>query len=341
MVSRLHVLAGEKLLPLLLKSKIGMGNFINLIFSAIFLFLIGCSYHSNSYQVLQGPVKTGFVDIENGQLFYQIVGKGDPIIVIHGGPGLDQGYLLPGMSALCKNHQVVFYDQLGSGLSTINVIDEKHINIDLFVEDIETLRKTLGFEKITIIGHSWGGMLAMRYAIKYTNHTKKLVLMNTLPATSSGIHDFIEAVERKIEPSFKEIEKIQASQAFIDNDAKAIEDYYRIFFKHYLHNPSDLEKLNTRLNAKGAGTGKEIAKILEPSIFTKFVDLTDNLKKLKIPTLILHAESDALPLSSAKEIADAIKGSKLVIQKECGHFPYIEKPKEWLDIVEDFLCKHS
>ena len=184
-------------------------------------------------------------------------------------------------------------------------------------------------------------MLAMRYAIKYTNHTKKLVLMNTLPATSSGIHDFIEAVERKIEPSFKEIEKIQASQAFIDNDAKAIEDYYRIFFKHYLHNPSDLEKLNTRLNAKGAGTGKEIAKILEPSIFTKFVDLTDNLKKLKIPTLILHAESDALPLSSAKEIADAIKGSKLVIQKECGHFPYIEKPKEWLDIVEDFLCKHS
>ncbi len=267
------------------------------------------------------------------------MGQGDPVIVIHGGPGMDQGYLLPGMAALAKKHQVVFYDQLGCGRSTATVIDESHITINSFVEDIETLRKALKFEKVTIVGHSWGGMLAMHYAVKYPKNIKKLVLMNTV--ASSSIRDFLEEVEKRTQPSADEFEKLKASQEFIDSDPLAIAQYYRLFFQYYFYNPAGLEKLNLQLDPKGAATGMKVAKILEESIFVKYTDQHDDLQKLKIPTLIIGGDSDVIPFSASKNMADVIKGSKLVVLKNCGHFPYIEQPIEWLEIMEEFLGKRS
>lgn len=145
----------------------------NLVITNLLLFFTGCSQNLSTYQIPNGSIKEGFVEAKNGRIYYQIVGKGDPVIVIHGGPGLDQGYLLPGMALLAKNHQVIFYDQCGSGRSSISVIDEQHINDEQFVEDLETLRKALGHPKITLVGHSLGGLLAMRYAIKYSSNVKK------------------------------------------------------------------------------------------------------------------------------------------------------------------------
>lgn len=301
---------------------------------AIVLMLAGCAQNLSTYKV---PSKEGFVKTANGQLYYQTMGQGDPVIVIHGGPGMDQGYLLPGMAALAQKHQVVFYDQLGCGRSAATVIDESHITINSFVEDIETLRKALKFEKVTIVGHSWGGMLAMYYAVKYPKNIKKLVLMNTV--TSAGMEEFLDEVEKRTMPSAGEFEKLKASQEFIDSDPQAIAQYYRLFFQYYFHNPADLEKLNLQLESKGAATGVKVAKILEESIFGKFIDQHDDLQKLKIPTLIIRGESDVIPMSAANSMAHSIKGSKLVVLKNCGHFPYIEQPKEWLEITEEFLRK--
>ncbi len=304
---------------------------------AIVLILAGCAQNLSTYQVPNVPSKEGFVKTANGQLYYQTMGQGDPVIVIHGGPGMDQGYLLPGMAALAKKHQVVFYDQLGSGRSTALIIDEQHITIDKFVEDLEMLRKALKFEKVTIVGHSWGGMLAMHYAVKYPKNIKKLVLMNTV--ASSGIRDFVEELEKRTQPSAGEFEKLKASQEFIDSDPLAIAQYYGLFFQYYFYNPADLEKLNLQLDPKGAATGMKVSKILEEPLFVKYTDQHDDLQKLKMPTLIIHGDSDVIPMSAANSLAHSIKGSKLVVLKNCGHFPYIEQPKEWLEIMEEFLGK--
>ncbi len=304
---------------------------------AIVLILAGCAQNLSTYQVPNVPSKEGFVKTANGQLYYQTMGQGDPVIVIHGGPGMDQGYLLPGMAALAKKHQVVFYDQLGSGRSTALIIDEQHITIDKFVEDLEMLRKALKFEKVTIVGHSWGGMLAMHYAVKYPKNIKKLVLMNTV--ASSGIRDFVEELEKRTQPSAGDFEKLKASQEFINSEPEAIAQYYRLFFQYYFHNPADLEKLNLQLEPKGAATGMKVSKILEEPLFVKYTDQHDDLQKLKMPTLIIHGDSDVIPMSAANSLAHSIKGSKLVVLKNCGHFPYIEQPKEWLEIMEEFLGK--
>ncbi len=302
---------------------------------AIVLILAGCAQNLSTYKVPNVVSKEGFVKTSNGQLYYQTMGQGDAVIVIHGGPGMDQGYLLPGMAALAKNHQVVFYDQLGCGRSAATVINESHITINSFVEDIETLRKALKFAKVTIVGHSWGGMLAMYYAVKYPKNIKKLVLMNTV--TSAGMEEFLDEVEKRTMPSAGEFEKLKASQEFIDSEPQAIAQYYRLFFQYYFHNPKDLEKLNLQLEPKGAATGVKVAKILEESIFGKYTDQHDDLQKLKIPTLIIRGESDVIPMSAANSMAHSIKGSKLVVLKNCGHFPYIEQPAQWLEAVEMFL----
>ncbi len=304
--------------------------------SAILLILGGCAQNISTYQV-DAPIKQGYVEINDGKLFYQIVGKGDPIIVIHGGPGLDQGYLLPGMAALAKKYQVVFYDQRGSGRSVVTNINPQHINTEQFVEDIETLRKSLGFSKVTLVGHSWGGFLALKYAIKYKANLSKLVVMNSLPATTAGIHDLAEEIDSRIEPSKTQLEQIEDSSQFLDNNPEAVADYYRVFFKHYVHNPNSLEKINTQLEPQGVATGLKVSKILEEEIFTRYIDLSDDLKKLKTPTLIIIGAEDIVPINTAKKMAKIIKGSKLVVLEQCGHFPYAEQPQAWLEAMKEFL----
>jgi proline iminopeptidase len=112
-------------------------------------------------------IKEGFVSVRNGKLFYRMPGKGVPLVVVHGGPSLNQDYLLPQLYKLAENNLVIFYDQRGSGRSLETKLDEKYINIDQFVEDLETLRISLGFDKFILMGHSWGGLLAMKYAVEH------------------------------------------------------------------------------------------------------------------------------------------------------------------------------
>lgn len=99
-------------------------------------------------------MKEGFVSVEDGRLFYRAAGQGLPVIVVHGGPGLSQDYLLPQLYQLAENNRVIFYDQRGSCRSLETKVDEEHITIDQFVEDLETLRTSLGFDKFILMGHS-------------------------------------------------------------------------------------------------------------------------------------------------------------------------------------------
>jgi proline iminopeptidase len=123
-------------------------------------------------------VEDGYINIDESSLYYKIIGKGEPLIVLHGGPGFDHQPLMPYIGNLGKYCKVVLYDQRGSGMST-GPVDSASINVDRFVEDIEIIRKHLGVEKINLSGISWGGILALFYGIKYPNKLNSLVLFST------------------------------------------------------------------------------------------------------------------------------------------------------------------
>ena len=124
------------------------------------------------------PVRQGLVSLDDGRLFYEVVGTGDPIIVVHGGPGLDHNYLRPGLDVLATSHALIYYDQRGTGRSDFP-LDSASINLAAFVSDIDALRQVMGYDKVTVLGHSFGGLIAMAYAIAHPDNVTALILMDT------------------------------------------------------------------------------------------------------------------------------------------------------------------
>ena len=127
-------------------------------------------------QAQSSQSQRGVVSLNKARISYEVVGEGDPVVVVHGGPGLDHTYLRPGLDILAGSHSLVYYDQRGTGRSEA-VLDAESITLDTFVEDIESLRKTLGRDRLTLLGHSFGSLLVLGYALAHPDRTRGLILM--------------------------------------------------------------------------------------------------------------------------------------------------------------------
>ncbi len=287
--------------------------------------------------VMHLPLTRGVIDVAGCNLHYETLGAGDPIIVLHGGPGLDHGYLLPQMRWLATDHAVTFYDQRGSGQSWDTEINPDTINMDRFVQDLDAIRKRLRYQKFTLVGHSWGGLLAMQYAIKHPEHLSALILLNPAPATSTGFQAFFDEYAQRTAELKTDLETIQSSDMFKKGDGPTIAQFYRLVFSKYVENPEDAKKIALAFTPQSALNGFQISEIFMQNYLLKFYDLRAELNQLQIPTLIVHGSSDPIPIWTAREISDAIPGSEIVVLNHCGHFPYIEQPTEFFNLVKKFL----
>lgn len=283
-----------------------------------------------------------FVTVPQGKLFCRVMGHGHgqtPVIVLHGGPGvLSQDYLLPFMGRLAKTNQVIFYDQRGSGRSQAT-LDSSSIKIENFIEDIEAIRKALGLKKITLLGHSWGGLLSMHYAILHPESLDKLILMDSMAASSQGINMFLQEWYRRLSPHKSEMNELKESEAFLAGDPETVANYLRIIFRTYCFQPGLADKLNLTLSASANVSGNKTFEILRKTYFARSYDLTNDLKKLTCKTLIIHGDSDVIPLQTAKNIHANIASSELVVIEKCGHFPFMEKPEPCFHHLNAFLSK--
>lgn len=281
---------------------------------------------------------SGYVQVEQGKLFYQIFGSGTPIIVLHGGPGLDQSYLLPQMLELGKNHKVIFYDQRGSGKSLEIKINPSYTNIDEFTRDLEALRKQLGVKKFVLLGHSWGGLLAMNYAIMYPDNLTALILLSTAPADFRGQQAFVNEFTKRTQPIKNEISPLFNYQEFEKLTAPKISKLYRSLFSVYFYNPKEVAELTLNMSAASAKSGAKVMEVMSTTSWLRpSNDLFPQLKKLNVPTLIVHGNEDIVPVWTAQEIKEAIPQAKMLSLEKCGHFPYIEKPDEIFFQINRFL----
>lgn len=287
-------------------------------------------------------LKEGFVSVKEGKLFYREAGKGVPLIVLHGGPGLSQDYLLPQLYKLAENNLVIFYDQRGSGRSLETKLDADHINIDQFVEDLETLRTSLGLDKFILMGHSWGGFLAMQYATLHQENLMGLILLDTAPADYKGQKAFVDEFGLRTKDIHNDIKPIFSYEDFKELNAVQISDLYRKLFSVYFYNPKEVKDLSLNFSVASAQSGfrvmEEMSKTdwLQPNI-----DLFPSLKKLSVPTFILHGKQDIVPAWTAQEIKDAIPRSEIVVLDHSDHFPYIEQPSQFFYELNNFLRKIS
>ncbi|MDF1673034.1 MAG: alpha/beta fold hydrolase [Vicingaceae bacterium] len=319
--------------------------------SLISLILIGCGSSESDTQVNsnetiiasdneESPIETSQETFEiNGvNHFIEKIGSGDPIIVLHGGPGINHDYLLPHFKTLAKNYQIIFYDQRACG-KTDFPSDTSSINIETYVEDLEALRNHLKIKKIKLLGHSWGALLALKYSLKYPENLDKLILVAPAPSNSDYFDQtFANMQQKRKDEDTKELIQTMMSKEFENRDQEAFRKVLLLGDKTNLVDQKNIEELYRPMTftSDAANSLLIVSSLLERTFFN--FDITnEGLDKINCQTLLIIGDLDNVPFLSNQAIQEGIAGCELKVLKKCAHHPYFESPKEFNKSINDFL----
>jgi len=279
--------------------------------------------------------RQGLLSLEDARLFYEVMGTGDPIIVVHGGPGLDHAYLRPGLDALATRNTVIYYDQRGTGRSTVELV-ESAVNLGAFVDDIDALRQVLGYEQVTVLGHSFGVLIAIEYAARYPEHLRSLILMNPVEPGSSFAEQTAQRQRAKVtEADSVELAELTSSEGFRARDAATLSQVYRVAFRQAFRDRDLVAELDLDLATTTARNGQDVAALLGASFGT--IDWWDRLPAIEVPTLVLHGRYDTPPVEMSRALAEAFPAGSFEVLNS-GHFPYVEDRSGLLSAISGFFA---
>jgi proline iminopeptidase len=275
--------------------------------------------------------REGYVPVDNARLYYRDIGEGLPIVVLHGGPDFDHTYFLPDLDRLSDRFRLIYYDQRGRGQSGENVRPDD-VSIASEIRDLESLRQHFQLESFAVMGHSWGGLLALEYAIRHPRRASHLILMNAAPASRD---DYIllrqELPRKRAAGDVEAMKALSATAKYQEGDLATDAEYYRIHFRATVRRPAHLERVIQRLRLNVTKEGILKARAIEERLYSETwlssdYDIRPKLKQLSIPTLVIHGDYDFIPVQIAEHVAQAISGARLVVLQGCGHFSFLECP---------------
>ena len=279
-------------------------------------------------------IKEGFVDVKGGELYYKMMGRGEPVVVLHGGPGLDHNHMLP-LAELADNYRVVFYDQRTTGNST-GIPDGDSITVNSFVQDLEEIRKQLKLGKMHLLGHSWGAGLAMFYSIKYPDNLKTLILLGCGGASSEYFGELFENIQKNTaEEDRLAMKEIEQSEAFKNKELEAFTKYYQIAVKPLFYDQSLPERERFTYGDNTAKHQQAVGELLMKDLGE--FDIYDQLSSISCPTLIIQGDSDPSPCEGTYKVHKHIKGSRVIFLQDTGHFVLHESRDETFSVIRNFL----
>ena len=257
-----------------------------------------------------------------------------PMLLLHGGPAASHDYLLPQMLALAEEHRLVSYDQRGGGRSRHDD-DRAVISWRDQVDDVARVAAELHVSPLTIVGYSWGGLLAMLYAIeagagRAAPPPERLVLIDPAPVTKAWRQEFEQEFARR--QAGPEVAALRA-----ELQASGLRE----------HDPDAYRQRAFEISVAGYFANPELARELTPFRVTGRVqqsiwqsigdyDLRDALTTVRVPTLVVHGRQDPIPLASSEEAARAL-GTTCVVLENSGHVPYVEQPAQLFPLLRAFL----
>ena len=282
-------------------------------------------------------IEEGKIDVDGYQIWYRRVGNGGiPLLTLHGGPGAGHDYLEP-LERLATDRSVIFYDQLGCGKS--GQPDDRSLwRIERFVAEVDTVRRALGLEQIHLLGHSWGGWLAIEYMLSRPRGVVSLILAST----SASLPQFVaETTRLKTELPLGIYQTLQRYEALGDYHHPDYEAAVLEFYKRHLCRldpwPEPL------LRSIDTLTGNIVYETMNgPNEFIvignlKKWDRTDRLGEISVPTLITVGRYDELTPACAETLRRGILNSRMVIFEESAHLAHLEEPDKYRQVVTDFL----
>ena len=294
------------------------------------------------------PQQEGFVDANGVMLYYLTLGRGEPLLILHGGPGASHDYFLPYLLPIARQHRLIFIDERGSGRSQ-KLQNASGYTIENMVEDVEGVRRALNLGKISLLGHSYGGALAQAYALKYQQNLSHLILASTWSSTKAMNQVFVRMKENMTPELRERINKLEGAGLFGHGKPYEQNRYtpeYMIaawgegYFPYVYHNRPDpnydpIQQGNTAWDLYREMWGEHGEFVIDGNL--KSVEYTDRLATIKVPTLIIVGEHDECDPSLSKAMQEKIAGSKLAIMPSSGHMAFVDQPELYVKTLNEFL----
>jgi proline iminopeptidase len=288
--------------------------------------------------------KSYILSIDGVELYYQITGSGpDTIVVIHGGPGMSIDYLEPDLEPLAEKYTLIFYDQRSAGRSSM-VIDSALLHIDKYIADLEAIRQYFGINRLNLLGHSWGAVLGARYVRAHPGNVSRLVMVSP-GAVRNDPYDamfFPRVLAWMDSAQLAEFGSLHKSFVEGKGDIRAAcREFTNIFKRGYFYDPFDLETF-ARMRGDICSAPEQalrsywMVNALTMQSLGEY-DWRNDYGDIDIPVLIITGERDVLPVENYQEWEGAFQNAQLVLLDRAGHYPHVERPVEFFDIVREFL----
>jgi proline iminopeptidase len=213
------------------------------------------------------------------------------------------------------------------------------------LDDLDRVRESFRLDAPVLLGHSWGAVLALEYALRHPTRVSHLILMNPAPASASDVAVMREAYLEALGADMDRQRAIQAGAAYKSGDPEAVAARYRIHFEHALSRPADYERLMAAMQAGFTEQGREgilKARAVEDRLMRDTwqvagYDLIPRLRGLSVPTLVIAGDRDFIPAEIAAHIAQALPKARLVTLQDCGHFAYLECAGQVRSTLDSFF----
>lgn len=296
-----------------------------------FVFLVLLFLHGAVHAA--APVTEGDVTSGPATLHYWTQGTGTPVVLLSGGPGF-ASYLHPVMAELSKQHRVIMLDQRGTGQSPVAPLDATTISTAALVEDLEVLRRHLGIGHWTVLGHSWGGMLAMRYGIAHPDAVDALVLVGS-GGMNNDFHSYFSTnIHYRLLPSDLDLEAYwQDPEHRRADPARAKLEALRAILPGYFYDRKNSVAFSQALTP--AAVNGPMQSLILKEIARQ--DIGPGMATFTRPVLVLMGRQDPIGESVQYAIRDACKSARLAFIEKSGHFPWIEQTAAFFTTVHGFL----
>ncbi|MEZ4828908.1 MAG: alpha/beta hydrolase [Bacteroidia bacterium] len=273
----------------------------------------------------------------DGLLSYTISGnpRGLPIVMISGGPGYSSAYLQPLAARLAANDRIILPDLRGTGRSQPLVYSPETISLAAVCADLDTLRQSLGLGNWVVMGHAFGGMIAMEYAARYPDNVRALILSGSGGADLSFLEAFGDNYDMRLTAADRD------SLWYWENDFRRTKNPERVWRNHFRFEQIpyffDRQMTGRLLNDFPAGSFSEKTSDLLWLDAESAYSPAYNLKNFRKQVLVITGRQDPVGAVTASPLKELFQNCRMVFIERCGHYPWIEQPDEYIYRLSQFL----
>ena len=274
-------------------------------------------------------------------IYFKSIGRGMPLLLLHGGPGADHSDFLPAFAGLARRFRLILIDERGSGRSD-RAEEPSAYTLDNMVEDIECVRRHLKLPKFVLLGHSFGGLLAQAYAIRHPRRLAGLVLAGTASSARDIDRDF-RRIRRALDPALRARLAQHEQKGIFKADGAYVAGYARAAATALA--PYMYVQPSRQSRRRSAPLGMEVLREMwvRRSDFKidgnlKGFDFASKLSTVNVPSLVVIGDHDLVSLASAARTRASLAQATLVVMAGSGHMMFVDQRARFMALMEDFMA---